>query len=344
MNSEFQRTRSRAVSKTRCGDVLEGARPIEAESPAWFPPPKAAGRRPDKDPQFVSGTFTRDGVSLNYKLYLPPGESIAPRPLILMLHGCSQDPDDFAAGTRMNELALRHGWLVLYPEQATGVHPQGCWHWFNGNHQQRGRGEPALLAALTRHVVHTHRANIHHVHVAGLSAGGAMAAVLGRTYPDIFASVGVHSGLPFGVAHQAGEALEVMRNGPATHRVEAGATPPRSVPTIVFHGTRDMTVHPLNGEQLYADAIGDVSSAERVEHGREGGRAYTRKTCTDVDGCSIAELWLIEGAGHAWSGGDQRGSYADWQGPDAASQMICFFSAHPLTSAPEGARVVEVSL
>lgn len=281
------------------------------------------------DRHLLAATFIHGRISVSYKLYVPPGDPGSPRPLLLMLHGCMQDPDDFAAGTRMNEVARRHGWLVLYPKQTTSIHPQGCWSWFKTSHQQRGRGEPALLAALTRHVMHVYGADERHVHVAGLSAGGAMAAVLARTYPELFASMGVHSGVPFGVAAHASEALSVMRNGPVTRGTKSAASSPHSIPAIVFHGTRDMIVHPLNGEQVYADATRGLSGVEQVEHGHEGGRAYARKTRIGTDGRSHAEPWLIDGAGHAWSGGEPSGTHTDWQGPDAASQMICFFSAHP---------------
>ncbi len=293
-------------------------------------PPREA-RTPVRDEErFLAATFAHGRVSIDYKLYVPPGDPSVPRPLLLMLHGCTQNPDDFALGTRMNEVAKRNGWLVLYPEQSTQVNPQGCWSWFKTSHQARGRGEPALLAALTHHVMATHRVDARRVHVAGLSAGGAMAAVLGQTHPELFASVGVHSGLPSGAVASAPEALAMMRTGQDTRSVSRmTASPPVPIPTIVFHGTRDMTVHPLNGEHVFADAITGLQGSERVENGREGGRAYTRKTCVATDGRTLAELWLIDGAGHAWSGGDRRGSHADWQGPDAASQMICFFSAHP---------------
>jgi len=294
-------------------------------------PPARETRAPVMDEErFLAGNYAHGRVSIDYKLYVPPGDPSVPRPLLLMLHGCTQNPDDFAAGTRMNEVAKRHGWLVLYPEQSTKVNPQGCWNWFKTSHQERGRGEPALLAALTHHVMAGHEVDARRVHVAGLSAGGAMAAVLGQTYPELFASVGVHSGLPCGAVASAPEALAMMRTGQETRNTaRPAAPPPRAIPTIVFHGTRDMTVHPLNGEHVYADATAGLKTTDRVEHGREGGRAYTRKTSVATDGRTLAELWLIDGAGHAWSGGDRRGSHADWQGPDAAGQMICFFSAHP---------------
>lgn len=359
MNSDFQRLMSRATLQTRGGDLRAATRSIQSALAGTTEATVAADRGvhdgdvidvetrvveggrfrigADENPtsmmdeeKFLSGTYAHGRTSIDYKLYLPPGDATVPRPLLLMLHGCTQNPDDFAAGTRMNEVARRHGWLVLYPEQSMTVNPQGCWNWFKSTHQERGRGEPALLAALTHHVMAGHRVDVRRIHVAGLSAGGAMAAVLGQTYPDLFASVGVHSGLPCGAVASAPEALAMMRTGQAPRSTtRAAASSEQAIPTIVFHGTRDMTVHPLNGEHVYAQAIAGLDVTERVEHGREAGLAYTRRTSIGQDGRTLAELWLIDGAGHAWSGGDQRGSHADWQGPDAASQMICFFSSHP---------------
>ncbi|WAC71016.1 PHB depolymerase family esterase [Roseateles sp. SL47] len=324
---------ARVINDTQEGiETTVKTRPGEAPRPGPAADVREDAREDTREGRFLAATFTRASISINYKLYVPPGDAAEPRPLLLMLHGCKQDPDDFAAGTRMNEVARRHGWLVLYPEQSAAMNPQCCWSWFKSSHQQRGRGEPALLAALTRHVMETHAVDARQVHVAGLSAGGAMATVMGQVYPELFAAVGVHSGLPFAVAANATEALARMRSGPGAREIHPGVKPVRAVPTIVFHGTRDMTVHPLNGERVYVDAVAGVAGSERIENGREGGRPYTRRSYFDANGQSQAELWLVEGAGHAWSGGDQAGSHADWQGPDAAGQMICFFSAHPLAA------------
>lgn len=283
--------------------------------------------------QFLRSTSVQGRASIDYRLYVPPGDSTEPRPLLVMLHGCGQDPDDFAVGTRMNEMARRNGWLVLYPAQSTQANPHGCWNWFKSNHQERGRGEPALIAALTQEIMASHRVDANRVYVAGLSAGGAMAAIVGRAYPELFAAVGVHSGLPHGAVDDANAAMAMMRGGQDTRPPVEEAAPSgqhRPTPTIVFHGTRDMTVHPLNGEHVYADATAGVKGAHRVENGREGTRAYTRKTHVTPQGRVQAELWLIEGGGHGWSGGDRSGSYTDWLGPDASEQMLCFFMAHPL--------------
>ena len=294
--------------------------------------------------QFLRSTSVQGRAAIDYQLYVPPGDRDEPRPLLVMLHGCGQDPDDFAAGTRMNEMARRNGWLVLYPAQSMQANPQGCWNWFKPNHQERGRGEPALIAALTQEIMATHRVDASRVYIAGLSAGGAMAVVLGRAYPELFAAVGVHSGLPHGAVDDANGAMAMMRSGQPTRlpangmamdtkvdaKIDTGADAVRPTPTIVFHGTRDMTVHPLNGEHIYADATAGVAGAQRIENGREGTRAYTRRTHVTPQGRVHAELWLIEGGGHGWSGGEQSASYTDWLGPDASDQMLCFFMAHPL--------------
>lgn len=364
MNPDFERLMSLATQQTRGGDLraatasiqralagqpdvaeadAEGADDVIDVEARVIEDPSIEDARADRPPRtspaaepsthgerFVDGRFARGSASIDYKLYVPPGDTSAARPLLLMLHGCTQDPDDFALGTRMNDLARRHGWLVLYPEQSRTANPQGCWNWFKHNHQERGRGEPALLSALTRHVMTTHGADSRQVHVAGLSAGGAMAVILGQAYPELFASVGVHSGLPFATVQNAQQALMVMRSGPDLPTAPLGRERSlKPVPTIVFHGTRDMTVNALNGQRVYAEATVGRDGTHQSEHGHEGGRAYTRQTCVGADGRSLAELWLIEGAGHAWSGGDRHGSHTDWQGPDAAAQMICFFEAHP---------------
>jgi poly(hydroxyalkanoate) depolymerase family esterase len=286
--------------------------------------------RPECPERFVSGTHARGQATISYKLYTPPGDVRAARPLLVMLHGDEHGLEDFALSTQMNAAARRLGWMVLYPEKPARHGEQAGWSWYMYSHQQRGRGEPALLASLTRSVIAQHQIDARRVHVAGLSAGGAMAAVLGQTYPDLFASVGIHSGLPYGAVDDASGAPSLKRYGRTDQEARAerplrDATPP----TIVFHGTRDMTVHPSNGVRIYENAVAGLAGEHRFENGREGGRAYTRRTHVAPDGRTNAELWLIEGAGHAWSGGDPQGAQADWQGPAASEQMLCFFMHHP---------------
>ena len=291
-------------------------------APATAPPP-AAQPRPQAG-EFTDGTYTDANGTLAYKLFSPPGSSIGTKlPLVVMLHGCTQNPDDFAAGTGMNDAALAHGYFVLYPAQAQRANPSRCWNWFKHNHQQRGRGEPALLAAMTRQVIDRCPIDPQRVYVAGLSAGGAMAAILGEVYPELFAAVGVHSGLPTGAANDMPSAFTAMKGGAAARAAATHSGPP----TIVFHGDQDGTVHPVNGERVASAASSRTAAlTERVDN--TNGRAATRHTFRDHEGRVVAEHWVVHGAGHAWSGGSLRGSYADSQGPDATREMLRFFAAH----------------
>lgn len=285
--------------------------------------------------QWRDGSFTHRGRTLAYKLYVPAqARAAAPRPMLVMLHGCTQDAADFAAGTRMNEHARAAGMVVLYPEQSRRENPRQCWNWFHPQHQQRGRGEPAVLAALTESVAAQQQVDRTRIYVAGLSAGGAMADILGATYPELFAAVGVHSGLPRGSATDVVSALAAMRSGPPVS-VRAPAPSPLP-PTIVFHGDADKTVHSSNGQALI-DAALQVHGIEdnahahaRARTGRSAqGQAYRQTVYQDRDGRSVAEYWQLQGAGHAWSGGHPAGSHTDPAGVDASAQMLRFFLAHP---------------
>ena len=222
----------------------------------------------ERDPvlpgRFTPGRFSLGGAHRDYKLYIPPGTGREPLPLVVMLHGCTQDPDDFAAGTAMNEVAQARGFYVLYPAQSRQANPHGCWNWFQHDHQQRDRGEPALLAGMTRQTMEQHAIDPRRVYVAGLSAGGAMAAILGAAYPDLYAAVGVHSGLAAGAATGLAAALAAMRGG------AAGSGGPHRVPTIVFHGDADSTVHPANGDEVMAACAGPESAVETFISGTSG--------------------------------------------------------------------------
>jgi poly(hydroxyalkanoate) depolymerase family esterase len=264
--------------------------------------------------RWVQASYTNDAGTRAYKTYIPDRDSGKHRPLVVMLHGCKQNADDFAAGTQMNLLADELGFIVAYPEQAFRANGTKCWNWFRTTNQKRETGEPSLIAGITREVIAKYDVDPRRVYIAGLSAGGAMATIMGCTYPDLYAAIGVHSGLPFGAAHDTSSALAAMRG-----RQQAGAAPlcGESLPTIVFHGDGDTTVHPKNGELV----IGERGKTKSVEKGEERGRAYTRTVRADG-----SEHWLVHGAGHAWSGGSLTGSYSDPKGPDAARKMVDFFS------------------
>jgi poly(hydroxyalkanoate) depolymerase family esterase len=278
--------------------------------------------------QFLTHAFANHAGSRAYKLYVPTGFHGQALPLVVLLHGCKQHPDDFAAGTGFNLLAEETPCLVLYPAQAQSANVSSCWNWFGAGDQQRGQGEPAIIAGMTQQVIADYGVDAAQVYVAGLSAGGAMAVIMGRTYPELYAAIGIHSGLPYGAAHDLPSALAAMKHGAAA-TVHAKA----ALPVIVFHGERDPTVHPRNADQIVAQA-GVRSGSPEVTQGRvEGGRSYTRTEHQDGEGKVIAEQWLVHGAGHAWSGGSRRGSYTDRKGPNASREMMRFFAAQHVLAA-----------
>jgi poly(hydroxyalkanoate) depolymerase family esterase len=277
-------------------------------------PPPASDIAP-KGTRFIEGTFSNAAGIRTYKLFIPSRSQGQPLPLVVMLHGCTQSPDDFAAGTRMNFMAEEQNCLVAYPEQPSGANQAKCWNWFRTGDQQRGGGEPSLIAGITRQIMRDHVIDPKRVYVAGLSAGGAAAAIMGATYPDLYAAVGIHSGLACGAASDLPSAFTAMRQGGGSEAVTESGSP---VPTIVFHGDRDTTVHPDNGDRILKQ-----SAKGRAPDGH----AYTRTIVTDRSGRVISEHWNIHGAGHAWSGGSPAGSYTDPRGPDATSEMLRFFLA-----------------
>ena len=289
------------------------------------PAPSAPVSVPD-GAQFLAGTFSNAAGSRPYKLYVPSGTKAGQRvPLVVMLHGCTQSPDDFAAGTRMNEAAEAGGFLVAYPGQVASANAQGCWNWFSQADQQRDAGEPSLIAGITRKVMAEHAVDPKRVYVAGLSAGGAAAAVMGDTYPELYAAIGVHSGLAHGAAWDMPSAFAAMRQGAAGVPASSG----HPVPAIIFHGDKDMTVNPSNGDAVAAQSAGGATLAAKVEQGQAaGGHAYTRTVRTGGSGQAV-EQWVIHGAPHAWAGGSTAGSYTDPRGPDATKEMVRFFLEHP---------------
>src|SRR6266550_4205907 len=280
--------------------------------------------------RFIEGTFSNPAGSRAYKLFIPSRYQGQPLPLVVMLHGCTQSPDDFAAGTRMNFIAEEQTCFVVYPAQRSEANQAKCWNWFRTADQQRGKGEPSLIAGITRQIMRDYSVDPKRVYVGGLSAGAAAAAIMGATYHDLYAAIGVHSGLACGAATDLPSAFVAMRQGGGSDdRVILGDGPP--VPTIIFHGDRDITVHPSNGDHLLEQSTRNKRTQKKVHRGRlPGGHAYTRTIHTDASGRGIFEHWNIHGAGHAWSGGSPAGSYTDPRGPDATRE--CCVSSSSIRS------------
>jgi poly(hydroxyalkanoate) depolymerase family esterase len=279
---------------------------------------------------FTAGVYTSGGTPHPYHLYIPAAPAVAsrtPMPLIVLLHGCTQNATDFAQGTAMNELAEKHQCMVLYPEQTTKGNSARCWNWFEPDHQKRGKGEPGMIAGLTRKVLSGQAGDVGRVYIAGLSAGGAMASVVAGLYPELFTALGVHSGLPAGAAQDMLSAFSAMRNG-------APGGDAQALPTIVFHGSADKTVHPDNGEHISQAALAALHGSglalvkSQSTRGAKTDRSTQRTTHRDASGASFVEHWTVEAGPHAWSGGNAAGSYTDPSGPSASAAMLEFFLQH----------------
>lgn len=320
-------------------DVIDAeCRVVDDKSPG-----ESSGFRsaPDGKGSFRSLAYASSKGRRAYKLYVPGSLSRdTPAPLLVMLHGCKQDPDDFARGTRMNEIAEEFGFLVAYPCQSRGDNGSNCWRWFESGQQARDGTEPSIIAGIAREICDRHPVDRRRVYVAGLSAGAAMAVILGETYPDVFAAVGAHSGLPRGAAHDVPSAFAAMRGVAPTPTPAAGSVSQapqqvrgRAVPTIVFHGDADLTVTCANGEAIahrvqsrLAQEHGPLRA--QVEHRMSNGRRCTVTAYVDADGTPLVEHWAVQGAGHAWFGGSQAGSYSVSDGPCSSRELIRFLLLH----------------
>jgi poly(hydroxyalkanoate) depolymerase family esterase len=274
--------------------------------------------------RFDERTYTNAAGSRAYKLYVPSGYAGQALPLVVMLHGCTQSPDDFAAGTRMNEVAEEQTFLVAYPAQTQAANMSKCWNWFSPGDQQRDQGEPSLIAGITRQIMRDFPVDAGRVYVTGLSAGGAAAAIMGATYPDLYAAIGIHSGLACGAASDMPSAFAAMKQGGSALKGSS-----RPVPTIVFHGDRDTTVNPVNGDQAIAQAAAGDLRTTVIRGKAPGGISYTRTVHADGTGRAVLEQWVLHEAGHAWSGGSPAGSYTEPRGPDASREMMRFFLGQP---------------
>ncbi len=316
--------------------IVEVLEPAPARAPQAD---EAPSELPGESGEFLAKRFSGHAGARNYKLYIPSSYAGAPLPLIVMLHGCKQDPDDFAIGTRANRWAETTRCLVAYPEQIQRANAHRCWNWFRPIDQHAGRGEPAIIAGIARQVIDEYQIDARRVYVAGLSAGGAMAVIMGQAYPELFAAIGVHSGLPAEAAHDVASALALMKTGQATPTLHAATAPSArpSVPIIVLHGDADSTVNPSNAHRLIENAAeahrqANPNSPLQVSvdafDATDDSNAYRRTRYAAEHGRSVIERWEIRGAGHAWSGGNAAGSYTGARGPDATKAVLEFFAQH----------------
>ena len=333
-----------ALRRSRSGDLLgataliratlgagASTRPVDQPNDAVIDlkPERVAaeprrGRPTPSHGRFEARRHAGPAGQIDYMLYRPEAAASG-MPLVVMLHGCTQSPEDFALGTGMNRLADELGFLIAYPRQTQAANQQRCWNWFRPGDQERGRGEPELIAGITRDAIGAEHADATRVYAAGLSAGGAAAAIMADAYPDLFAAVGVHSGLACGAARSLPGALSVMQRGAAPGCKRRKAS--RFVPLITFHGDRDGTVHEANARDLVAAATASagVPVEVEIETGKAGGRSFSRALSRHAGGKVLIEQWTVAGAGHAWSGGDPAGSHADAAGPNASREMLRFF-------------------
>jgi poly(hydroxyalkanoate) depolymerase family esterase len=280
-----------------------------------------------------------------YRLYVPSGYLGEALPLLIVLHGCTQTPEEIAAGTQMNALAEKHNFFVAYPKQPASANHNNCWKWFDKAHQHRGSGEPASIAGIVRQVRSFYNIKSRQTYAAGFSSGGAMAVIMGVTYPDLFSGIGIVSGLQYKAATSLLRALSTMGTGGnnpdqcgvlAYKEMDSRA---KLMPIIVFHGTRDLTVSPRNGDQIISqwaktndliyDGIdnNDIRDTPSIIHNTRvpGGRLYTKSTYLSPDGHVLMLKYTIDGLGHAWPGGHPSVSYTDSRGPNASEMMWEFF-------------------
>jgi poly(hydroxyalkanoate) depolymerase family esterase len=293
----------------------------------------------------MAGSYANSAGTLAYEAFVPDsvgGEGGKRVPLVVALHGCTQTAAGFRALTRLDELAAKRGFVVVFPEQPKSRNQLGCWNWFQQDHMQRGAGEPSMIAGITNEVLQRYPIDPDRVYVTGLSAGGAMASVMGATYPDLFAAIGVAAGCEYaaGAACAGYKGTDPEQSARAAYQAMGSLA--RPVPFIVFQGDKDKTVPPENADQLVqsGQAIADWADdgarnssiparPSRTSAGwNQGGRSYTLRHYKDGHGHELAQYWMVHGMEHAWSGGDATQPYADPAGPDATAAMYDFFMDH----------------
>jgi|GEM_PF-1792847 len=317
--------------------TLRGRAVVAASCAALVTLPAAVAR---------AGTATTEQhAGRNVRVFVPT-KPAAPAPLVVMLHGCTQTPDAFADATKMDEVAEEAGFVVAYPEEPPSAIASRCWQWWEPAHQARDAGEPKLLATIVDGVVAAHGVDKDQVYAAGISAGGAMTVILGATYPDRFAAVGVLAGLEYKAATTLSAALSASSQGgpsPAAQGALAHAamgSRARVVPAFVLHGSADSVVAKVNGDQVAAQWLhvaGVVLGEGAIERGSavpgEDGRPFTRVVHRNKgNGAAIVEHFVVEGLGHAWPGGRDGGSYSDPRGPDASRLLWSFFRGRRVTA------------
>ncbi len=308
--------------------------------------------------EWVSGSATGASGSRNYRLWVPSGyDKSTAGPLVMMLHGCMQKPEELAVISGMNELADKNNFLVVYPEQSNQANPLRCWNWFETKHQERDSGEPSLLAAIIRQLGSTHKVDVRRVYVAGISAGAAMAVVMAATYPDLFSGVGVMAGLAFKAGTTVETGLAAMKQGGPDPKQQgllafkamgnqSSAKSIRRMPVIVFHGDADPYLSSVNADQVIAqwattnDYLDDgkdndsVKSepAKTIAGSIPTGYSFTRFVYNDRSGALLMEKWIVKGLGHTWSGSPATAPFADPKGPNASAEMWRFFTETTLSS------------
>jgi poly(hydroxyalkanoate) depolymerase family esterase len=302
---------------------------------------------------WVSGSASNSSGSRNFKLWVPSGyDKRKSSPLVMMLHGCMQKPEDLATISGMNDVADKNNFLVVYPEQPADANPLKCWNWFDPRHQARDSGEPALLAAIVKQVQASNRIDADRIFVVGISAGAAMAVVMGVTYPDLFDGIGVCAGLEFKAATSAETGLAAMKQGGPDPKQQGliafksitenlRGKSKRHLPVIVFQGDADPYVNPLNADQLIAqwaetnDYLDDARNngsiksqpSSTTEGSVPGGHQFAKSSYNDRAGRLLMEKWIVKGLGHAWSGSPAASAFGDPKGPNASQEMWRFFVA-----------------